>query len=464
LTEIVFVTSMTPVENWTTKDENSSDTIPEDAYNHCAAQKKGDENSSSSLYSSDSKLDHCCDQSLTKIVFVSLRGTQLKDTLEDRRAAPGGPPRVGDPSFSLETTLHGSSAKAHIKILELPSPEPSLPDGSAKSGLLPETSFPDRKPVKGGPPRRVTQSFSTDTEFDTSSARVSNKVCSFPPQEASLPGVGSAKSGIFWKIPPDDRTLTTGGPPRNRNPEFFSATTSRGPPANTPIMISDLTAPEPTRPGVESAKTTLQTVLRSNVSLLSTFTPAKKSDDSRSKAIANPIFPSAPGLRAEVLPSFAGSDVGIPPTTGGSYAGVLFLETFIKRQKQVVNSPRLSPPVMLLPDTATPLQAQISASARRTLSSATAMPARLLLQHCSYTPVGVTNAYSRAYQRKPFSEPALRPMVGYFFVSLCLLLIVCLHLLCLLTSCQGRANCLILRRMFPHYLLNLGQLSLLFCM
>ena len=141
---------------------------------------------------------------------------------------------------------------------------------------------------------------------------------------------------------------------------------------------------------------------------------------------------------------------------------MLFLETFIKRQKQVVNSPRLSPPVMLLPDTATPLQAQISESARRTLSSATAMPARLLLQHCSYTPVGVTNAYSRAYQRKPVSVPALRPIVGNFFVSLCLLLIICLHLLCLLTSCQGRANCLLISRRFPHCLLKLGQLPQLF--
>ena len=229
LTDIVFAptTSMTPVENWTTKDENSSDTIPEDANNHYAAQEKGDENSTASLYSSDSKLDQGCDKSLTKIVFVSLRSTQLKGTLDDRRAATG-PPRVSDPSFSLETKLHGSPARTPIKIFELPSPEPFLSGAeSAKTRLLAETSFPDRKPASGGPPRVVTPTLSSETEFHTSSARAPNKISSFPPQGPTQQGEESAKTRLLAKTSFTDRNLACQPLPRADSWTFSSETEFR---------------------------------------------------------------------------------------------------------------------------------------------------------------------------------------------------------------------------------------------
>ena len=84
-------------------------------------------------------------------------------------------------------------------------------------------------------------------------------------------------------------------------------------------------------------------------------------------------------------------------------------EAIIKRQNQVVHSPRLSPPVMLFPDTATPLQPRISASARRPLPAAITMPARLLLLQHSYTPTGVTSAFSRSNQQGPISDSGANP-------------------------------------------------------
>ena len=143
------------------------------------------------------------------------------------------------------------------------------------------------------------------------------------------------------------------------------------------------------------------------------FTPAKKSDDSRSKAIANPIFSSAHGLQAEVHPSFASSDVGIAPPVGGPYARKSPQETIVERQKQVVHSPRLSPPVAPAPDKTTPLRRQqLSASARRPLpsASATATPALRVLQQRSFTPTGVTSAPSRTNKQQPVSNSVLRPM------------------------------------------------------
>ena len=194
---------------------------------------------------------------------------------------------------------------------------------------------------------------------------------------------------------------------------FFSGTKARRPPANASIAISDLAAPEPTRPWADSAKPVMQTVLGSNISLLSTFTPAKKSDDSRKKAIANQIFSSAPGLRAEVQPSFASSDVGITPPAGGPYAQKSPQETIVKRQKQVVHSPRLSPPVTPAADKNTPLRRQqLSASARRPLpsASATATSALRVLQQRSFTPKGVTSAPSRTNKQQPVSAPGLSPV------------------------------------------------------
>ena len=88
----------------------------------------------------------------------------------------------------------------------------------------------------------------------------------------------------------------------------------------------------------------MQKVLGSNISFHSTFTPAQKSDDSRKKAIANSIFSSAPGLRAEVLPSFASSDVGIPPAVGGPYAGVPSHEAFVEAAKSGSSFASFVPP------------------------------------------------------------------------------------------------------------------------
>ena len=175
-------------------------------------------------------------------------------------------------------------------------------------------------------------------------------------------------------------------------------------------MISDLTAPEHT--GAESANPGMQTEMRSNISFHSTFTP-EKSDDSRSKASPNPIFSSAHGLQAEVLPSFASSDVGIPAPVGGPYARVSSHEAFVKRQKQVDHSPRLFPSVAFDADKATPLRRQqLPASARRPLpsASATTTPTLRLLQQRSFTPTGMTSASLRTYQREPASNPGLRPL------------------------------------------------------
>ena len=250
---LVSTTSLTQGENWTTKDENSTETIPENANNNCATQEEGNENSQNAIPKSPPPgcdfMDGQQGKSLTDT-------TPLWGTPGNREPAIGGPPRDGNQILSSKIKFHVSHASGPIEILELHCPEPTQPGAeSAKTSLLAETSFTDRKPATSSPPKVGDAIFSSETEFRQSTERDPIEIWLSPPRDPAQPTAESAKPSLLAKTSFTDRNHATGAPPRVGSKSFSSETEFHTSSAKAPITNSGHLLPDTTLPAAESAET-----------------------------------------------------------------------------------------------------------------------------------------------------------------------------------------------------------------